>query len=76
MGSDPTGADAEAETSEPLGFADVRVVAIAERARIELSAWRTYGNGRPPPGHIWTANVKPGLIFRPPYWMVIADTGS
>ena len=76
MQADETAADALSETSEPLGFSDVRVTAIARQARIEQDLYLAHANGRPRPGHIQTGIEKPGLIFRPPYWMVIADTGS
>jgi hypothetical protein len=69
-------ADSLAETSEPLGFADVRVLMLAERARIALSQYRAHANGRPLPGRVRFRDEKQGFLFRPPYWMVIADTGE
>jgi hypothetical protein len=76
MEADETAAETLAGASEPFGFADVRVRAIAQRAWIEWSIWRANANARTRPGHIRVGNERPGLIFRPPYWMVIADTGS
>ena len=69
-------ADTAAEASEPIGFADVRVLALAERARIEEGLYRPHANGRPRPGHIRVSNERPDFLFRPPYWMVIADPGA
>jgi hypothetical protein len=76
MDVDETAADTLAEASEPLGFADVRVLVLAERARIEQERRRAYANGRPSPGHVRLRDEKQGFLFRPPYWMVIADTGE
>jgi hypothetical protein len=76
MKTDETIADTLAETSDPVGFSDVRVLAIAERARTEQSLYRAYANGRPRPGHVRVGHERPDFLFRPPYWMVIADTGS
>ncbi len=77
MEAEEATADALAESSEPFGFADVRVLAIAERARIEHSLCRASANGRPRPGHIRISRERPpDFLFRPPYWMVIADPGA
>ena len=64
------------ETADPLGFADVRVLRRAEQARLEQERFLSHANGRSLPGRVRTSDKPRGLIFRPPYWMVIADTGE
>ena len=76
MEADEAIADSPDGSSEPLGFADVRVRAMAERARIEQEAWRGRANARTRPGRIRLDDRPATLLFRPPYWMVVGDTGE
>jgi hypothetical protein len=76
MEADETTAETLAGLSEPFGFAEVRALARAERARVAEDLHRMSANGSTRRGHIRLDGGRVSGIFRPPYWMVVADPGS
>ena len=63
------------DVSDPIGFADVLLPAIAERARLAENHRLMFPASKDR-ARIRLDGGKGGAFMRPPKWLVVADDGS